>query len=78
SHAKREDGEPQQIAMDEVVLSDSERKVLSMLKADEATHIDQLIQASRLGSPELMAALLRLEMTDRIRQLPGKTFVRRL
>ena len=64
--------------MDEVPLSDSERKVLRMLNTDEAVHIDQLILKAGLGSGELMGALLKLEMMDRIRQLPGKSFVRRM
>ena len=68
----------QQIVMDEVALSDPERKVLTMLKPDEAIHIDQLILNAGLGSGELMGALLKLEMIDRIRQLPGKSFVKRM
>jgi DNA processing protein len=64
--------------LEEAVLSDSERKVLSLIKTDQSIHIDQLIHASRLASSDLMGALLKLEMLDRIRQLPGKSFVRRL
>ena len=64
--------------MEEVALSDSERKVLKMLKTDDAIHIDQLISKAGLGSGELMGALLKLEMMDRIRQLPGKSFVKRM
>src|SRR3989454_2042970 len=62
----------------EVELSESERKVFKMLNTDEPVHIDQLIARSGLNLGELMGALLQLEMTDRIRQLPGKTFVRRM
>jgi DNA processing protein len=71
--AKRE-----QMSFDEVGLSDSERRLLRVIKHDEAIHIDQLIKTSGLEAGELMSALLRLEMSDRIRQLPGKQFVRRL
>jgi DNA processing protein len=68
----------EQAVIEEVVLSDAERKLLAMIKPDEAIHIDQLIHSSKLSSPDLMGALLKLEMSDRIRQLPGKCFVRKL
>ncbi len=68
----------EQMTIDEVALTDSERKVLALLKLDEPVHIDHLISAAGLQSGELMGALLKLEMSDRIRQLPGKTFVRKL
>lgn len=76
--AERGEHRVQQIEIDEVALSDSERKVLTMLKPDEPLHIDQLISNAGLGSGELMGALLKLEMLDRIRQLPGKSFVKRM
>ena len=68
----------EQVRIDEVELSDSERKVLKMLNTDEPVHIDLLISKAGLSSGELMGALLKLEMLDRIRQLPGKSFVRRM
>jgi DNA processing protein len=61
-----------------LALSEVEARVLSFLTADEAIHIDKLITRSGLSSGELMGALLKLEMSDLIRQLPGKTFVRRI
>lgn len=67
-----------QTGFDEVQLSDVERRLLKLLKADEPTHIDRLITISGVTSPELMNALLALEMSDRIKQLPGKNFVRKL
>ena len=76
--AEREDVPAQQMSMDEVALTDSERKILGILRMDEPVHIDELITTAGLGSGELMGALLKLEMLDRIRQLPGKSFVRRL
>jgi DNA processing protein len=71
---KQGDSQP---VMDELVLSETERNVLSLIKLDEAIQIDQLIYASKLSRGELMSALLKLEMLDRIRQLPGKSFARR-
>ena len=56
----------------------TERKVLDILSPDVPAHIDQLLLSSGLSSAELMGALLSLEMNDRIRELPGKSFIKRL
>jgi DNA processing protein len=61
-----------------IELSDGERKVLEILSADAPAHIDQLLISSEMNSSELMSALLALEMKDRIRQLPGKSFIKRM
>jgi DNA processing protein len=74
--AERNEQPATQMAMDAVALSDTERKILSLVKADEAVHIDLLLMKSGLGSGELMMALMNLEMMGRIKQLPGKSFVR--
>lgn len=76
--AERGESRVKQLVIDDVALSESERKLLKMLSSDEAVHIDQLISKSGLSLGELMGALLQLEMTDRIRQLPGKSFVKRI
>jgi predicted Rossmann fold nucleotide-binding protein DprA/Smf involved in DNA uptake len=52
--------------------------VLRKLKVDESTHIDQLMSTCGLGLGALMTALLNLEMMDRVRQLPGTSFVKRI
>ena len=67
-----------QMTFEAVALSVTEQKVLELLTADSASHIDQLLMTSGLSSPDLMAALLGLDMKDRIRELPGKCFVKRL
>lgn len=69
---------PQQPAFEAVELSDDERRILDLLAADVASHIDQLLISSNLDQPRLMRALLDLEMKDRIRQLPGKSFIKRI
>jgi DNA processing protein len=61
-----------------VALSDDERKLLDLLMADAPSHIDQLLVSSGLNSSDLMTALLGLEMKDRIRELPGKSFIKRI
>ncbi len=55
-----------------------ERRILSLLKADEATHIDQIVEKleSQLSSSEIFAALFELELAGKIRQMPGKNFVK--
>ena len=59
-------------------LSENERNVLLLLTTDEPTHIDALVETSKLSMPELASALFGLEMHELIRQLPGKCFVRKL
>ena len=56
----------------------NEKKVFSLLKADEAVHIDELMEKleGALSSSEVFAALFELELCGRIRQLPGKNYVR--
>jgi DNA processing protein len=67
-----------QPAFEAVELSETERAVFTLLAADVPSHIDQLLMTSGLRSPELMNALLGLEMKDRIKQLPGKCFIKRM
>jgi DNA processing protein len=76
--SERDQKRSDQLSFDEVSLSDEERRVIAMLKADEATHIDRLIESCGLGSGELMGALLKLEMSGRVKQMPGKNFALRL
>ncbi len=59
------------------VLTANEKFVLELLRIDEAVHIDQLMETSRLNSSELLSTLLELEIKDKIKQLPGKSFVRK-
>ncbi|HKG20819.1 MAG TPA: DNA-processing protein DprA, partial [Blastocatellia bacterium] len=63
------------VNLDEFMLSELERELLGSLKPDEPVHIDQLILRIGPSPGELMSALLKLEMMERIKQLPGKSFV---
>ena len=49
-----------------------------MLKADTPVQIDQLIESldPEVSSSEIFAALFELELTGKIRQMPGKYFVK--
>jgi len=55
-----------------------EKQIMRFLKADQATHIDELVQhlEGKLSSSEIFAALFELELNGKIRQMPGKNFVR--
>jgi len=59
-------------------LPPSEKRIYALMRADESIHIDQLVErlASYLSSSEIFSALFELELSGRIRQLPGKYFVR--
>jgi len=61
-----------------VAMSDDERKLLDMLTTDAPSHIDQLLISSGLNSSDLMTALLALQMKDRIKELPGKSYIKRI
>src|SRR5436305_2529736 len=59
-------------------LSAQEKKVFRLLKADEATQIDELVEklAPDVSSSEIFVALFELQLAGKIKQLPGKNFVR--
>jgi DNA processing protein len=63
---------------DERPLAAHERTVLDQLKRDEAMQLDELIEGleARLGSAEIFTALFELELNGRVKQLPGKNYVR--
>jgi DNA processing protein len=55
-----------------------ERTVFDRLRHDESTQLDELIEQleAELGSAEIFTALFELELAGRVRQLPGKNYVR--
>jgi len=59
-------------------LSPQEKRILALIKADEAVHIDELVEKlePEVSSSELFAVLFELELNGKIKQLPGKNFVR--
>ena len=58
--------------------SPHEKKILKLIKPDESVHIDQLVELleNEMSSSEIFAALFELELNGKIRQLPGKNFVK--
>jgi DNA processing protein len=57
-------------------LPSHEKRILSLLKADEATHIDEIVEKleNELSPSEIFAALFELELAGKVRQMPGKNF----
>lgn len=72
-------GQPASL-LPEPVLRPEEAMVLGALRADESLQIDELLERldTQLTSSEVFTALFELELTGRIRQLPGKNYVRTL
>ncbi len=62
------------------VLRPQEAMVLEVLRSDESLQIDEILEAleTQLTSSEVFTALFELEITGRVRQLPGKNYVRTL
>jgi DNA processing protein len=62
------------------VLRPQEAMVLDVLRADDSLQIDEILEIleTQLTSSEVFTALFELEITGRIRQLPGKNYVRTL
>jgi len=60
------------------VLRPQEAMVLEVLRADESLQIDEILDLleTQLTSSEVFTALFELEMAGRVRQLPGKNYVR--
>ena len=59
-------------------LPPSEARVLSVLRQYEALQMDDILEKlePELSSSEVFTALFELELAGRIRQLPGKNYVR--
>jgi len=74
SHAPGTTAEPNLLAGP---WAEAGRKILSKLRVDSATHIDDVLDTLENSSPsELIAALFELEMMGLVKQLPGKNFVK--
>jgi DNA processing protein len=66
--------------VEELPLQEPEKVVLNALRHDEAVQLDELMEKleSKLTSSEIFTALFELELASRIKQLPGKHYVRRM
>jgi DNA processing protein len=72
--------EPAASLLPDPVLRPEESIVLKALRADESLQIDELLEKleTQLTSSEVFTALFELEMSGRVRCLPGKNYVRTL
>jgi len=70
--------EAQTSLLPDPVLRPQEAMVLEVLRRDEALQLDEILELveAQLTSAELFTALFELELTGRVRQLPGKNYVR--
>ncbi len=59
-------------------VGEHERLVLSFLQQDEATQLDELIERldGQMASGEIFTALFELELAGRVKQMPGKNYLR--
>ena len=59
-------------------LPEHERRVYERLRHDESTQLDELIERleAEMGSAEIFTALFELELAGKVRQMPGKNYVR--
>ncbi len=59
-------------------LPEHERRVYEGLRHDESTQLDELIERleAEMGSAEIFTALFELELAGKVRQMPGKNYVR--
>ncbi len=71
-------GEAPSPGLFEASLTPDQKAVFDILRADEALFVDSIFSAVQLAPPRVLAALLELEMSGLIRQLPGKNFIRKL
>jgi DNA processing protein len=60
------------------VLRPQEAMVLEVLHSDESLQIDEILEIleTQLTSSEVFTALFELEITGRVRSMPGKNYVR--
>ncbi|HEY0461260.1 MAG TPA: DNA-processing protein DprA [Pyrinomonadaceae bacterium] len=59
-------------------LSKSERRIWSLLSADEPKHVDALLEESGQSFGDLNSSLVGLDLKDLIRSLPGNFYARKI
>jgi DNA processing protein len=55
-----------------------EKEIFALLKADAAIHIDEIVELleQNVSSSRIFAALFELELAGKVKQLPGKNYVK--
>ena len=71
-------GQPAASLFEEAPLPPAETRVMSVLRHDEALQIDEIMEKlePELSSSEVFTALFELELSGRVKQLPGKNYVK--
>lgn len=69
---------PGSASLFETSLTPDQKAVFAALRPDAALFVDSIFDEVTLPQPRILAALLELEMSGLIRQLPGKNFIRKL
>ena len=71
-------GGPAASLFEEAALPATEAAVLNVVRQDEALHLDEIMEKlePELSSSEVFTALFELELAGRIKQLPGKNYVK--
>jgi DNA processing protein len=70
--------ETQSSLLPEQILRPQEAMVLEILRSDQSLQIDEILELleTQLTSSEVFTALFELEITGRVRCMPGKNYVR--
>jgi len=72
------EGERGAASLFEASLNPDQKAVFEALRADESLFVDAIFSNVQLSQPRVLQALLELEMSGLVRQLPGKNFIRKL
>ncbi len=75
---KQADEKPKQQDLAPANLNENERKIWSLLSADEPKHIDVLLAESGLSFGDLNSSLVSLDLKDLMRTLPGNFYARKI
>jgi DNA processing protein len=69
---------PASLVPSEPPLGEQEAQVMKVLRHDESLQLDEIMEKleSELSSSEIFTALFELELAGRVRQLPGKNYVK--
>jgi DNA processing protein len=71
-------GQPAASLFEEAPLPPAETRVMGILRRDEALQLDEIMEKlePELSSSEVFTALFELELAGRVKQLPGKNYVK--
>jgi DNA processing protein len=69
---------PVSASLFDTAASPHEKKLLRVLKSDESMHIDEIVEVldGVLSPSEIFAVLFELELNGKVKQMPGKNFVK--